>query len=517
MQSKMSFEFAGHVLDLRQGRLRKGGVDVALRRKSLLLLTYLVQNSGRVLAKDELIAAVWPDVIVSDDSLAQCMKDIRKLLGAVAGGFIRTVPRRGYIVDEAQVRSLGHEPVASAMSNASPFPDKPSIAVLPFQNISGDPEQDNFADGMVEEIIMALSRISALWVIARTSTFTYKGMPTDVKRVANELGVRYVMEGSVRRAGDRLRVTAQLIDATTGRHLWAERYDRPLSDVFDIQDEITRSVAASTETRVILAEREAAELRSPADSTARDLIARANGWRYDLSPEGLAETTRLVEEAIRLDPSNPVAHRLRARLFLSHMYSGDLETNEANVARALELARTALRLAPGDEYAHWVMAGAYAQAGRIEDAVAECELGLEINPNCSTILQRLGTCLAGLGRAEEAIKACQLAIQLDPRSPQNFWRHSHIALAHFVAGDYEAALQGSKNVVRSQPHLQSAIIWAAAAAALGKAEEAQTAVESCLAQKPDLRIDRVLGILLFARDQDNERLLALLRKAGLPE
>ena len=394
--------------------------------------------------------------------------------------------------------------------------DKPSIAVLPFTNMSGDREQEFFSDGITEDIITALSRISALWVIARTSTFTYKGTRTDVKRVAKELGVRYVMEGSVRRAGDRLRVTAQLIDATTGHHLWAERYDRSLSDLFVIQDEITRSVAASIETRVILAEREAAELRPSTDFKARDLIARANGWRGDLSPEGLAEMADLVEEAIRIDPSNPIAHRLRARVFLSHMYSGDLPSNDANVARALELARTALRLAPRDEYAHWVMAGAYAEAGRLEDAVAECELGLEINPNCSTILQRLGACLGGLGRTQEAIKACQLAIQLDPRSPQNFWRHSHIAVAHFVAMDYEAALKESKKVGRS--HLQSAIIWAASAAALGKVEEARTAVADCLAQKPDLRIGRVPGIVTrFARDQDRQRLSELLRKAGLPE
>ena len=408
-------------------------------------------------------------------------------------------------------------PAVKAMLADAAQPAKPSIAVLPFVNMSGDPEQEYFSDGLTEDIITALSRISALWVIARTSTFTYKGTPTNVKQVAKELGVRYVMEGSVRRAGDRLRVTAHLIDAATGRHLWAERYDRSLSDLFDIQDEITRSVAASTETRVILAEREVAEGRPSTDFKARDLIARANGWRGDLSPEGLAKTSDLVEEAIRLDPSNPVAHRLRARVFLGHMFSGDLPSNDTNVARALELARTALRLAPHDEYAHWVMAGAYAQAGRLEDAVAECERGLEINPNCSAILQRLGSCLAALGRPQEAIKASRLSIQLDPRSPQNFWRHSHIALAHFVAADYEAALQESKRVARSLPHLQSTIIWAASAAALEKADEARTAVEDCLAQRPDLSIDRVPGIVArFARAEDHERLVGFLRKAGLP-
>jgi adenylate cyclase len=399
---------------------------------------------------------------------------------------------------------------------------KPSIAVLPFANMSGDPEQEYFSDGITEDIISALSRISALWVIARTSTFTYKGKPTDVKRIAKELGVRYVMEGSVRRAADRLRVTAQLIDAATGHHLWAERYDRSIADLFDIQDEITRSVAASTETRVHMAEleaeREAAKSRPSGDFKARDLLARANDWQFDWSRETLAESFDLVEQAIRIDPSNPVAHRLRANVFLNRIYSGELPRDDANVARALEFARTALRLAPGDEYAHWVMAGAYAEAGRLEDAVAECERGLEMNPNCAAILQRLGACLAPLGRTQDAIKACRLAIQLDPRNPVNYWRHSHIAVAHFVAADYEAALQESRRVARSRQHLQSAIIWAASAAALGKADEARTAVEDCLRQRPDLRIGRVPGIVTrFARDEDHERLVAFLRKAGLPE
>src|SRR5215470_15027831 len=204
----MSFEFAGHVLDLRQGRLRKDGVDVSLRRKSFSLLAYLVQNSGRVLGKEELVAAIWPDVEVSDDSLTQCMKDIRKALGPEGSGFIRTVPRRGYIVDEARIRSLGDEPVAPITLNAPPLPDKPSIAVLPFENISGDPEQNYFADGMVEEIITALSKVRWFFVIARNSTFTYKGRSVDVKQVGRELGVRYVLEGSVRKAANRVRITA---------------------------------------------------------------------------------------------------------------------------------------------------------------------------------------------------------------------------------------------------------------------------------------------------------------------
>jgi TolB-like protein/class 3 adenylate cyclase len=206
----------------------------------------------------------------------------------------------------------------------SPAPTKPSIAVLPFANMSGDPEQEFFVDGLTEDIITSLSRISALWVIARTSTFTYKGKPTDVKRIGQDLGVRYVMEGSVRRAGERLRVTAQLIDAATGHHVWAERYDRPLADLFDIQDEITRSVVASTETQVLLAELQAVESRPSTDLRSRDLVTRAWARTYDLTPEAIAEASELVEQAIRIDPSNPTAHRTRALIFLNRFWVGEI-------------------------------------------------------------------------------------------------------------------------------------------------------------------------------------------------
>ncbi len=419
------------------------------------------------------------------------------------------------------------KPASDESSNEdAPLPDKPSIAVLPFANMSGDPEQEFFADGLTEDIIAALSRISALWVIARASTFTYKGKPTDVKQVARELGVRYVMEGSVRRSGERLRVTAQLADAVTGREVWAERYDRPLADLFDIQDEITRSVAASTETQILLAEGQAiAELLSrgvrPSDLKARDLMTRAWSRLYDQTPDAIEEASRLTEEAIRLDPTHPRVHLIRARIILNQLWFGEIPHDDANLSRAMDLARTALRLAPRDERAHLVMAWAWAYAaiGRLEEAIAECERGLEINPNASLIHGNRGVYLAALGRSQEAIEACRLALRLNPRDPTNFWRHYGIATAHFVAEEYPASLEEAKKIALSRPHLQSAILWAAAAVALGDAAEARTAVKNCLAQRPDLTIGNVVPrfTLRFARDEDHERLLAMLRKAGLPE
>jgi TolB-like protein len=414
----------------------------------------------------------------------------------------------------------------AAHETQPPLPDKPSIAVLPFANLSGDPEQEYFADGLVEDIIGALSRISALWVIARASTFTYKGKPIEVKRIARELGVRYVMEGSVRRSGDRVRVTAQLVDTVTERPVWAERYDRPLSDLFDIQDEITRCVAATAETQIMLAEGQAiAEVLSrgvrPSDLKARDLMTRAWSRMYDQTPDAIEEASQLAEEAIRLDPTHPRVHLMRARIIMNQLWFGEIPHDEENLSRAMAAADAALRVAPRDERAHLVMAWAwaYATTGRLEEAVAECDRGLEINPNASLMHANRGVFLAALGRSQEAIEASHLALQLNPRDPSNFWRHHGIATAHFAEQDYAAALKVAKKVALSRPHLQSAIIWAAAAAGLDNNDEARTAVANCLAQRPDLRVSNVVPrfMLRFARDTDHERMLALLGKAGLQE
>jgi tetratricopeptide (TPR) repeat protein len=229
----------------------------------------------------------------------------------------------------------------------------------------------------------------------------------------------------------------------------------------------------------------------------------------------------LAEEALRLDPSNAMGHQMRASAMLNRLWFGEIPHDATNTARAMELARTALRLAPQDERAHLIMAWAwaYAATGRLEEAIAECERGLEINPNSSLILGNLGAYLAAAGRSQSALDVLHLALKLNPRDPSNFWRHYAIAAAHFAAEDYVAALQQARKTALSRPHLQSAIIWAASAAALGDAGEARRAVDNCLEQRPDLTVGIVVPhfMLRFARDADHERLLALLRKAGLSE
>jgi TolB-like protein len=459
-----------------------------------------------------------------DAALAQyerCRAELSGQLGVTPQAETETLARSSRASRREGAKIVQPRPQLTAEPDAPALPTKPSIAVLPFQNLSADPEQEYFADGLTEDIITALSRINGLWVIGRGSTFTYKGKPVDAKQVARDLGVRYVMEGSVRRAGQRLRITAQVVDATTGHQVWAERYDRAVADLFDIQDEITRSVAAETQTQLQLAEAAAGGSRPFSDSKARDLAVRAWARLYDQTSEAIAEGSELVEQAIRLEPLNPVANRARAFVFFSRLWSGDIPRSPANMARGFELARTALRLALNDEYAHLVMAYAHAFAadGQLEEAIAECERGLEINPNCSILYGNIGAYISALGRPQEAIEACRLALKLNPRDPSNYWRHYYIAVAHFVAGDYEACLRESKRICRSRQFLASGIIWASAAAALGDAKGARAAVDYCLGERPDLRVRNVAPtfMLRFARDEDHERLMALLRKAGLPE
>jgi TolB-like protein len=284
----VAYRFEGFVLDLVRGTLvTAAGKDVPLRHKSFRLLCFFLQNAGRLLERETLMQAVWPGVTVSDDGLTQCVRDIRRVLGDAAQISIRTVQRRGYIF-AAEVTAIGDgdrvEPVGPLVvrSNAvqvraaidrplmdadgvSPRPDKPSIAVLPFANLSGDPEQEYFSDGIADDIITELSRSHSLLVIARNSSFTYRGRSVDVRQVARELGVRYLLEGSVRRGGPRVRVVAQLIDAGTGNHIWAERYDRALQDVFAVQDEITAAVVAAILPVVADAEQRRA-LRKPPEN-----------------------------------------------------------------------------------------------------------------------------------------------------------------------------------------------------------------------------------------------------------
>jgi len=398
-----------------------------------------------------------------------------------------------------------------------PLPDKPSIAVLPFNNMSGDPEQEYFADGMAEDIITALSRSPWLFIIARNTTFTYKGEKVDVKRVAQELGVRYVLEGSVRKAGNRIRATAQLIDGTTGGHVWSERYDGELADIFDLQDEITRNVVASIQTQVHLTASEPARKSNRPDLTVWELTMR--GWQllYDFSPESFTTAKTLLEEAIAHDPNSAEAHLVLALIHYHDAIMGFVNDNQTSLTTARELARRATRLDDQNEYAHWTLGLCYMGLARHGESIAALERAVELNPNCSVAYGSLGTALSLVGRIDESIANQEIAIRSNPRDPSIFFRFTGIGLAHYLAGRYDAAIEwASKAVHRMPTWYLGHFLLAASHMQANRLEEAKAAVDRCREVLPDASVSQ-LDRLPLTDATDMERFRECLRKAGLPD
>ncbi|MFT5111627.1 MAG: adenylate cyclase [Parasphingorhabdus sp.] len=377
----------------------------------------------------------------------------------------------------------------STVDEGLPLPDKPSIAVLPFNNMSGDSEQEYFADGMSEDIITALSRSPWLFVIARNSTFTYKGKSTDIKQIAQELGVRYVLEGSVRKSANRIRVTAQLIDGSSGGHVWSERYDGELTDIFDLQDEITRKVVASVLTQVHLTASKTTRRSKRPDLTVWELTMR--GWQllYDFSVDSYSIAKTVLEKAIKLDPESAEAHLVLSLIHHHNAFMGLTEDIQAAQKTANDLALRATRLDNQNEYAHWALGISYLGTGGYKESVAALTRALELNPNCSVAYGSLGTALVQIGRLEEAISNSEISIRSNPRDPSIFFRFTVISLAHFLAGRYELAIEWADKAINRMPSWYLAhLVLAASYVQANRVEEAQLAIDHCLKVIPDITI-----------------------------
>ena len=310
-----------------QSGLTSGGRNVHLTPKALALLSYMADRPGEVITKDQLFNAVWPEVSVGDAALVTCIQELRRALkdDARRPRFIETLHRRGYRFVGKLAETSPTSANARATQSALPLPDRPSIAVLPFANMSEDPDQEHFADGISEDLITGLSRIHWLFVIARNSTFVYKGRAVDVKQVARELGVRYVLEGSVRRAGKRIRISAQLIDAMTGGHHWAERYDRELDDIFAVQDEITRNVVAAIEPRLMAAEGMRTLSRSPDELGAWECVARAKTYVWRLTRDDNRAAINALNHAVEIYPDYaPARSRLGSACCFPRTMAGSI-------------------------------------------------------------------------------------------------------------------------------------------------------------------------------------------------
>jgi adenylate cyclase len=408
---------------------------------------------------------------------------------------------------------------APAANEVPALPDKPSIAVLPFDNMSGDPEQEYLADGITEDLITALSKIRWFFIIARNSTFTYKGQAVEVTQVAKDLGVRYVLEGSVRKAGNRVRITAQLIDAATGRHVWAERYDRQIEDIFELQDEMSQTIVGAVEPELSAAERDRVLSKPPENLDAWESYQRGlwHMWRYERDDH--RQALKLLTRANELDPSFAPAYAYLAYVHYEGVVMGWAE-NPADILDAgRAAAEKALALDDRDPVAYFAAGRIHMMQGRPDDSIASLKTAIELNPSFGLAYHGLGMALTLAGRLDEAKEALVMPERLSPRDPI-LWASTVIhALACILSRDYEDAVHWARKTTqnpRSKGYWPPATL-AAALAHLDQMEEARAAVAAALEAKPDLTLAYVAETLPTKEPSGLDSYLDGLRKAGLPE
>jgi len=462
--------FGEHRLDIGRRELRRRDELLELEPKVFDLLAFLVLNRDRVVSKDELIDAVWGGRIVSESALTTRINSVRRVLGddGTTQRFIRTFIRKG-IRFIAEVGEL-----AAQAPDSSPPPDQPSIAVLPFQNLSGDPEQEYFVEGMAAEITTAIARFTWLFVMARHSSLTGKGRASDPRQAARELGARYLLEGSVRKTGNRVRIAGQLIDTETGAHMWAERFDGTLEDVFDLQDRVASAVAGAIEPRLRLAEIARAGRKPAENLDAYDLYLRAQAQVNHRTEESLAESVRLARRALEIDPGYAPA---MARLGLSQTMRRSrhwIPDQGPDVEEGIRMARQAIAVGRDDP---WVLdlAGLALStlAGDNEAAISALDRAIVLNPNFALGFGHRALILAYLNRPEEAITSAERAIRLSPFDPAMFAFCEALALAHLTLGRYEEGLRWAEAAIRENSGLPALRCKLSLCGHLGRYEEAR--------------------------------------------
>jgi adenylate cyclase len=404
---------------------------------------------------------------------------------------------------------------ATKSTPALPLPSKPSIAVLPFENMSRDPSEDYFADGVVEEITTALSRIRWLFVIARNSSFTYKGRAVDVKQIGRELGVRYALEGSVRKAANQVRVSAQLVDAVGGHHIWVERYDRELADVFALQDEITERVVSSVEPQLYAAEGIRVRRKQPDSLDAWECVVRALSCVNTRSQSDYMMALQLLERAIELDPAYAQAHALFAYVTGLEVLYG-WKPREIALARAFDAAQNAVVLDSDDDWAHFALGFIYSVTRRAEEAVVQYEKALALNPNFAIAYTYLAAVLAYLGRDKEALEKIDASERLSPRGLFQGVNNHCRALAHFSAGQYLDAISCARKAVLESPGIvTSHRMLVVNCALVGHIDEARAALEIVTRLQPDVSLRWIAEFVPFTRERERRNFIEGFRLAGL--
>jgi TolB-like protein len=524
------YVFGDFALDPDRRELTQNAEAIAIGPQVFDLLLFLVRNRERVVSKDDLLDAVWDGRIVSESTLTSHINAARKAIGDNGNEqqLIKTLPRKGFrfVADVSETQSP--ETAKTQVSDPAPLseapaqpqlPDRPSIAVLAFQNLSGDPEQDYFADGVIEDIITALSRIRWLFVIARNSSFIYKGRAVDVKQVGRDLGVRYVLEGSVRKAANRVRITGQLIDATTGTHLWADRFESALDDIFELQDRMAESVVGAIAPQLERAEIERAKRKPTESLDAYDYYLRGMTNFHRGTREAIGDALPLFTKAMQLDSDFASAYAMAAWCHFWRKINGWMDDRPSEIAEGTRLARRAVELGKDDAVA--LARGGHALShftGDLGNGIAYLDRALALNPNLATAWFISGFLRIWHGDPEGAIERLEHGMRLSPLDPEMFRMQAGMAMAHLLAKRFDVASSWAEKAIRElSSFLIVAGVIAASHALAGRQDEAERAMDQLRQLDPVLRLSNIQDWLPFQRPDDLTTFADGLRKAGLPE
>jgi TolB-like protein/Flp pilus assembly protein TadD len=527
--AEVQYVFGDYALDPNRRELTRNAEAVAIGPKVFDLLLYLVQNRERVVSKDDVLDSVWAGRVISESTLTSHINAARKAVGdsGEEQRLIRTLARKGFRF-VGDVKEVPNGRASSATGTAKPdevsapvliLPDSPSIAALPFQNWSGDAEQEYFADGVVEDIITALSRFHWLFVIARNSSFTYKGRAVDVKQVGRELGVRYVLEGSVRKAANRVRITGQLIDATTGAHLWADRFEGPLDDIFELQDQVAEQVVGAITPKLESAEIERAKRKPTESLDAYDYYLRGMANFHQGSKQAISGALPLFHRAIELDPSFASAYGMAASCHYWRKMNNWMDDRSQELAEGARLANRAVELGAGDAVA--LSRGGHALAhfgGDLDRGVAAVDRALLLNPNLAAAWYLSGFQRMSLGQHDVAVERFERAMRLSPLDPEIFQMQTGTAMAHMFARRFDDACVWAEKARTELPNILRVSAYSAASYALaGRMDEARRAMAHVRRIDGTLRISNIGGWVVLRRAEDLATFVEGLRRAGLPE
>jgi adenylate cyclase len=509
----MRLLFGDCVLDPERRELSRSGAPVHLEPQVFDLLLHLIRHRDHVVSKDELLAAVWQGRIVSESTLSNRVNAARTAIGDSGERqlLVRTVARRGlrFVAEVRQEEPVSARPAAPAGRASDGLP---TIAVLPFSDPAGDPAEAYFADGITEDIITDLCRWSQLAVRSRSGSFRYRGMPPDLDRMARELDVRYVVEGSVRRQGGRIRISAQLTDTETGSHVWADRFDRDADEIFTVQDEVVQRIVSTLVGRVRAADAERARRKPPASLAAYECMLHGNALPWS-DPAGAAEATRLFEQAIEIDPGYGFAHALLA-VMRYRQWSEDLLGTGRGLDEALRLATRAVELSGNESTCFSILSQICLMRRSFDLALQHMRRAIEINATNQWNTADMGFVLSYLGQAEEALGWFARAREIDPFFDPAWYRPA-LGRTRMMLRDYQGALeQFERSFLRPW---RIAAFMAGCHARLGASGRARELAAECLAKKPDFTIARWLPKEPFKNPADAAHLADCLRAAGLPE